>query len=95
MAIGGIQGSSMGAASIPGKVSSAYVDPKDTNQDGFVSPAEARAYALKHPFAEALSRMKADLAATPKPAVAHERPYDGKGGTVDGGAGGRWLDTYV
>lgn len=93
MAIGGIQGSPMGAAALPTRVSSAYYDPKDTNQDGFVSPAEARAYALKHPFAEALSRMKAERAATPQPA-AQASPYDGKGALAKGRSGGQWVDTY-
>lgn len=93
MAIGGIQSSLIHAAPAV-KVSSAYLDPRDTNQDGFVSPAEARAYALKHPFADALSRMKAELASAPKPAVVHANPYDGKGGLAKGWSGGQWVDTY-
>jgi hypothetical protein len=93
MAIGGIQSTLIHTAPAA-KISSAYLDPRDTNQDGFVSPAEARAYALKHPFADALSRMKAELASAPKPVIAQVNPYDGKGGLARGWSGGQWVDMY-
>jgi hypothetical protein len=44
-----------------------YTDPRDTNQDGIVSPAEALAYALKHPE---LAPAKHTQAATPQPYTA-------------------------
>lgn len=94
MAMGGIQSSLIRTTPSAVPVSSAYYDPKDTNQDGFVSPAETRAYALKHPFAETLSRMQAERASAPKPAVVHSNPYDWKGGLTDGRSGSQWLDTY-
>lgn len=56
----------------PAKASNAraravYTDPRDTNQDGIVSPAEALAYALKHPE---LAPAKHAQAAAPQPYTA-------------------------
>lgn len=57
MQIGSVQ-SSVHAGSSPLKAAGlggtsaktvVYVDPRDTNQDGIVSPAEITAYELKHP----------------------------------------------
>jgi hypothetical protein len=50
MQVGSIQNSSASLASSTTKVSGfAYYDPRDTNKDGIVSPAELSAYALTHP----------------------------------------------
>lgn len=53
MQVGIIQSGTLSLNTQTSKVSKtsllAYHDPRDTNQDGIVSAAEERAYALKHP----------------------------------------------
>lgn len=49
--IGSTYPASLGA---PSSLNPANYDPADTNQDGFVSAVERRAYALKHPQAAAI-----------------------------------------
>ncbi len=56
MQIGSIQAGTQTAALPTAKTAKASLpvayDPADTNQDGVVSPAEALAYALRHPELE-------------------------------------------
>jgi hypothetical protein len=57
--LGGIQNSALNTASGVTRSSGfAYYDPRDTNQDGVVSPGEANAYSLAHPEWEALTRLR-------------------------------------
>jgi hypothetical protein len=64
--LGGIQNSALNVASGVTKRSGfAYYDPRDTNQDGVVSPGEANAYLLTHPEWEALTRLKTAQDQTP------------------------------
>jgi hypothetical protein len=60
--ISGVQGlSASPAAPASGLRNLAIYDPRDTNQDGIVSPAEDFAYSLKHPELEALKRLKTNF----------------------------------
>jgi hypothetical protein len=52
MEVGGIQGGSTGLASALSMFSNISYDPRDTNQDGIVSPAEDYTYYLMHPELE-------------------------------------------
>ncbi|NWJ41357.1 MAG: hypothetical protein HXX12_10335 [Geothrix sp.] len=62
MAISGIQSSSASLAVGPGKPRTLVsYDPRDTNQDGVVSPAELLAYDLKHPKVTTTGRKSAPL----------------------------------
>jgi len=56
MAIGSV-------ASVTSSLTTATTDPRDTNGDGKVSAAEAQAYALKHPKAEATPAVATDKGA--------------------------------
>lgn len=49
MQVGTIQSAPAALALPVARVSSTYFDPKDTNQDGVVSPSEELAYAQQHP----------------------------------------------
>lgn len=59
MNIGSIQSSTLNTAFSAAKASAlAYHDPRDTNKDGVVSPAEDLAYSHKHPEVAALKRLR-------------------------------------
>ncbi|HJV48263.1 MAG TPA: hypothetical protein VJ549_03210 [Geothrix sp.] len=66
MQIGSIQSGTTSAALSAAKTTKvalpASYDPADTNQDGVVSPAEALAYALKHPELDLLKAAGANPA---------------------------------
>ena len=94
MQINSIQNTSASLASATTKTSKfAYYDPRDTNQDGVVSPAEIFAYDLKHPD---LSKTANN---TQTSAAAHQTPliqYTQKGALNAGGKTANSLfDVYI
>ncbi|MBP1771904.1 MAG: hypothetical protein H6P99_1067 [Holophagaceae bacterium] len=97
MAISGIQGVATGWNAVAtSALQAAYYDPKDANQDGIVTPAEALAYSQKHPMADAIKRLREELISPARGSRPEDQPYTWNGERF-GQAGNRsqWLDTYV
>jgi hypothetical protein len=98
MAIGSIQSGSAGLASTAPKTLnfSALYDPRDTNKDGIVSPAEDLAYSFKHPELAALKRLRTADATHTSSATSGLNQYTQKGAlNASGKTTNSFLDVYI